>query len=79
MSGPPHKETRELIERMIADGWEDLGCSRGHWKLRWPGTGQKVSVPGSPSDHRSLANTRSKVSRIQRGVYPWGRRRNADT
>lgn len=57
-----HKEVRELIKWARQFGWSPDRNS-DHPILRHP-NGAQVTVPGSPSDHRSLANTRSVLLRL---------------
>ncbi|WP_043598932.1 type II toxin-antitoxin system HicA family toxin [Nocardia otitidiscaviarum] len=63
------KEARELIARAQAVGWEYLGRSGScHHRLRWPPTGQVLTVPSSPSF--PLFNAESDLARISGPLRP---------
>jgi hypothetical protein len=56
---------------LSAAGVRDVAHARGskHYQLRWArpnGEMQIYSMPGTPSDYRSVANTRAEVRRLLR-------------
>lgn len=58
------------LGELHAAGIRDVTHARGgkHWQIRWQvnGTTRFYSLPGTPSDHRSIANTRADVRRLLR-------------
>lgn len=56
----------ELLRELRQRGWRvEMTRRSGHWKLTHP-KGGVVFAPGTPSDHRSLLNVRSKIRRLER-------------
>jgi hypothetical protein len=51
-------------------GIRDVAHARGgkHWQIRWSANGaaRVYNVPGTPSDYRSVANTRADIRRLLR-------------
>lgn len=63
------KEVRELLKLAQKAGWEYLGLSGGlHHRIRWPKTGQVLTVPSSPSF--PLINTEGDIARISGPLRP---------
>lgn len=59
------KDLNDLIRRAQGRGWEYLGINgSGHHRLRWPPTGQKITVPRTPSEYRGLRNAEADLKRI---------------
>lgn len=59
------KEAKEFIARAQRAGWELLdGKAAGHYRMRWPATGNVVTVPHAPSEIRGLANKEAEMVRI---------------
>lgn len=56
------REVRKLIRRLEKDGWSARKTGGGHWVVRSP-EGVPVSMPSSPSDHRSMKNVMAKLKR----------------
>lgn len=56
----------ELINKVAKDlvkaGWESKVCKK-HPRLRNPATGQVITIPKTPSDHRSALNWISQIRR----------------
>ncbi|UAK38397.1 hypothetical protein K8O93_00930 [Gordonia bronchialis] len=81
-------DVRALIKRAKKRGWV-LDASKGkggHHRLRFPPTGDVVTVSATPSDYRSIKNAEALINRIsgrvaagstRRGTS--GRRRRAAT
>ena len=59
--GSRPKETRVLIRKLKALGCEVIPY-KGHWKVYRDGH-YIATLPGSPSDWRSMANTTSQLKR----------------
>lgn len=62
MSSNHARELRQMLNRLRADGWHITLSRRGHYRCHSP-TGETVFCPGTPSDHRALANMRGKFRR----------------
>lgn len=59
-----NKEVSDLIQKARAQGWTVIGSSGGHWIFRSPDKSQaQVVVPGTPSDYRSMKNSKSALRR----------------
>ena len=56
---------RELMLRLMREGWTVRRLRSGHLKLSHP-SGSFVVVSRTPSDHRAWLNLRSTVRRIER-------------
>ena len=55
------KEINKIVARLVRAGWT---FSRGrHGKLRAPGSVRFVTIPSTPSDHRTLQNLLRDVRR----------------
>jgi len=59
------KDLNNLVKQLVRMGWSFSRGSR-HGRLSSPDGGPVLTVPGSPSDHRTLQNFRSDVRRAQR-------------
>jgi predicted RNA binding protein YcfA (HicA-like mRNA interferase family) len=54
----PSKEIKALIKDLEAQGWRVVLARSGHYKAYPPDKGQDmVTMPSTPSDHRSMRNT----------------------
>lgn len=54
----PSKEIKALIKALEDQGWRVEQARSGHYKAFPPDKGQDmVTMPSTPSDHRSLKNT----------------------
>ncbi|MFE5290383.1 type II toxin-antitoxin system HicA family toxin [Nocardia sp. NPDC056611] len=71
------KEAWDLVRRAKKVGWEYVGRSgKGHHRLRWPATGQTLTVPSSPSF--PTFNAESDLARISGPLKPrTGKRKHA--
>jgi hypothetical protein len=59
------KEIRDIIRQLEAQGWTvTKGKRSGHWKAMAPGGKGIVYFPGTPSDWRSVANTKSRLRQL---------------
>jgi len=67
-----HKDYRRLIEAAEAAGWtlDPVMDGKGHIRIRPPdgwehggGGGRSISMAQSPSDRRTLLNTRARMRR----------------
>lgn len=61
------KEVQAVVRDAVADGWQASLTSSGHIKLAAPGR-RPVFMSVTPSDTRSLKNTRSELRRRMRGA-----------
>lgn len=60
------KEINWLMAELVREGWI---FSRGrHGKLRRPDRSSFVTIPSTPSDHRSLMNLRCHIRRTGKAV-----------
>jgi predicted RNA binding protein YcfA (HicA-like mRNA interferase family) len=57
----------KLLRQASACGWQLSRTRGGHWLLRHP-SGAVVVTSGSPSDWRTLRNTRAQMRRAERGT-----------
>lgn len=71
MGADRKREVKIMLERIrahAADGWRVSDHPRsGHWVVYPPlppgARGFVCTIPSTPSDHRSMANTRTKLHR----------------
>lgn len=64
------RDVRELLDRATAAGWEYVGRSgSGHHRMRWPHTGQVVTVASTPGP-RSLPNSEADMAAISGPLRP---------
>ena len=61
------KWIRELSHEFGPQGATITPIGSGHYRLNLP-NGRRVTLPGTPSDHRSIHNIRAKVRRCTRPV-----------
>lgn len=61
------KETRALIAWAVGRGWtlDPRPTGSGHRRLTRPGH-RMVIIPSTPSDHRSLKNSKAQILRAER-------------
>lgn len=65
-----HREVRALAHKLLEEGWEyDRTSNKHHPRLRWPASGEVLSLPSTPSDVRSIPNAEAQARRIS-GVRP---------
>lgn len=57
------RETRELIKEFEEYGWEVETTNGGHLRFTHPDVDKPVFASKSPSDHRSVENTRAALTR----------------
>lgn len=63
-----HKDMRKLVKELEQTGrWVLVSINR-HIKIKHVETGRIISVPGSPSDRRSMLNCQKDISRVERGI-----------
>lgn len=61
------KDTRQLVEWAEGLGWQYEGVAKsGHVRLRHEQTGRSYRIPSTPSDGRSVANTKADLRRLGR-------------
>jgi hypothetical protein len=61
-----NKEVAQLIRELRRRGWEVTPTNGDHWKAR---LGEHcVFFASSPSDRRSLRNTRARIARVERAA-----------
>jgi len=66
------KDIDQLLQELRAQGWRVTRTRNNHYRAYPPGgQGSPVWLPGTPSDHRSLANTIALLR--QRGFIWKGR------
>ncbi|MET3959846.1 hypothetical protein ABIE52_006781 [Rhodococcus sp. OAS809] len=59
------KQVRKTMRLLIDDGWTFVRLSSSqHPILQWPKTGDQISLPLTPSDHRGLRNALSTARHI---------------
>jgi hypothetical protein len=59
------KEVTEIIRQLESQGWTvTKGKRSGHWKAMAPGGNGIAYFPGTPSDWRSVANTKSRLRQL---------------
>lgn len=62
------REVKDFIAARENEGWEYVGLSGGgHHKMKLP-SGHSFCVPATPSDHRSLLNTKTDMRRYKAQV-----------
>lgn len=62
------RDVKDFIEARKLEGWAYAGLSGGgHHKMQLP-SGHTFCVPATPSDHRSLLNTKSQMRRYKAQV-----------
>ncbi|MFF2184594.1 hypothetical protein [Streptomyces sp. NPDC058155] len=57
-----NKEVRDLIKRVEAQGFEVTRTKKGHYMVRKGGEPVTI-ISGTPSDHRSLKNSKAHLKR----------------
>ncbi len=55
------KEIRRLVKALQSQGWRVEETKKGHFLAYAPNGVGLVTIPGTPSDHRSLRNTVSEL------------------
>ena len=63
-------DTRQLLRLAAAHGWVFRRTNSGHVLGVWPPTGATVTLPGTPSDARSLLNSRADLERLAGRLRP---------
>lgn len=58
------KEATELVRQVRLAGWLVERDGGGHWRCTPPGGGEYVTLPGTPSDRRTLLNVKAKLKRF---------------
>lgn len=59
--GSATKEIREIIEEAERQGWRSKALRSGHTLMFAPDGKSKVTLPGTPSEHRWLKNALAKM------------------
>jgi hypothetical protein len=69
-------DMKRLIKAARRRGWGDVLASkrRQHYVLRWK-DGSIITAGLSPSDHRSILNTKADMKRAEEGRAPVDRRK----
>ncbi|MFI8085899.1 hypothetical protein ACIF6L_34555 [Kitasatospora sp. NPDC086009] len=57
-----HKDLRALVKKLTVQGFEVEATKNGHLTVRQDGR-RVATLPGSPSDHRSMANCLAVLKR----------------
>lgn len=58
-------EVRAFLADLEREGWVFERTSKGHYRGKHPRAPRKVLiVPGSPSDHRTMLNTKAVARRL---------------
>ena len=68
MASSAKKEFKELRREAERQGWRVVLLKGGHWRFYAPGGKGIVHAGGTPSDHKSLANT---VADLRRYGFRW--------
>ena len=63
-------DTRQLLRLAAARGWVFRRTNGGHVLGVWPPTGATVTLPSTPSDSRSLLNSRADLERHSGRLRP---------
>lgn len=64
-----NKDIKQLIAALREQGWRVEPSKGGHHRAYPPaGKGRPVFLPGTPSDHRSLANT---IAQLRQRGFTW--------
>jgi predicted RNase H-like nuclease len=58
------KDVNRLVCELVREGWRYRRGGK-HGKLFSPETTGFLTIPGSPSDHRTLRNMRSDVQKLR--------------
>jgi hypothetical protein len=61
---PRDKDIRRAVQLALASGCT-ITCGRKHNRLRFP-SGESVTIPCTPSDHRTVRNFQADVRRAFR-------------
>ncbi|MBF6333525.1 hypothetical protein [Nocardia transvalensis] len=65
------KDVKDLLTRARARGWVHLGLDgRGHHRLRWPDSGEELSIAATPRQATTLANDEARLTRISGPLRP---------
>jgi predicted RNA binding protein YcfA (HicA-like mRNA interferase family) len=62
------KDFKKVRQEAEAQGWRVRATKKGHWQFFAPDGRTIVTAPGTPSDHRALANT---ISDLRRAGFKW--------
>lgn len=62
------KDFKKVIREAERQGWRAVQTRNGHWALYAPDGIGLVHAAGTPSDHRSLANT---IGRMRNYGFVW--------
>lgn len=54
---------KEIVHRLIKQGWRCERGRSGHWRVYPPDSGRPLTVPSTPSDHRTWLNVRAQLRR----------------
>lgn len=57
------KDIRKLLKSLEAQGWRVERTKKGHYVAYAPDGVGRVTIPGTPSDHRSMKNTLADLRR----------------
>ena len=57
------KDMKALTEALRAQGFEVERARNGHWRVTAP-TGARMQMAATPSDHRGILNTVTRLKRI---------------
>jgi hypothetical protein len=60
----PKGDVKELMDWAESVGWRRIADGKGHFRMAWGIGGATVTIPQTPSDCRSLLNTRSDMERL---------------
>ena len=69
-----NKEIRAIIEEAERQGWRSRPMANGHTRLYGPDGRTQITLPGTPSDYRSLKNAIADMRRVGFQWPPKGRR-----
>jgi hypothetical protein len=58
------KEMKQLVKQIEANGYTVVQSGRNHLKVKNEAGGTVATMPGTPSDHRSILNTRAQMRRL---------------
>lgn len=63
MSASDKKEMKALLKAAEEQGWTVRFTGSGHYQWKAPDGQTIIVTPSTPSDHRSMSNTRAQLKR----------------
>jgi hypothetical protein len=57
------KDIRQLVRKLVRQGWDAVIAKSGHWRLTAP-TGEQMTCASSPKGDAAYRNARSDARRL---------------